>query len=308
MKPRIQRSMLILPVNVSKFVEKAYLRGADAIALDLEDSVPPGEKENARKLIPDALTTVGKGGADVLVRVNNEPDLLQLDIEAAVISGVHGVFVPKVETVEDVATVDATITKLEKERGLPPGRTRLSLHVESPKGLLNIYQIATASSRTESMSLGVDDYCLHLGVEPSEDARELFLPLSMLVIACKAAGIHPLGIHGSVAGFGDPVAFERAAQRGREMGCTGAFCIHPDQVAILNRVFSPSPAKVIHARRVVAAFEEGLKKGRAAVTLENRMVDTPVYKQALALLERAEAIEDREQQKAEALAKTQTQA
>lgn len=307
MAARVQRSMLILPANVPRFVEKAYRRGADAVVLDLEDSVPPTEKQQTRTVLKEAVGAVGKGGADVLVRVNNEPELLGADLDAAVMPGLHALFVPKVETPKDVLSLEDRITALEKARGISLGTIKTSLHIESPRGLLNIREIVAAGTRTESMSLGVDDYCLHLGVEPTEEASELLFPLTVLVTACKAGGISPLGIMGTVAGFRDPAGFERAAQRGRGLGCAGAFCIHPDQVPILNRVFTPSPAMVDHARRVVAAFEAGLKTGRASVSLDNRMVDTPIYKQALRVLERAAAVEAREREKEAALASIESE-
>lgn len=301
METRVQRSLLILPVNVPRFVEKAYLRGADAIILDLEDAVPPGEKLEARKLVKQSIELAGRGGADVFVRVNNEPALLDEDVEASVHQGLYGIFLPKVESQKDVLDLAAHIARLEHERGIQPGRTKLSLHIESPAALLRIQEIAAASRRIDSMSLGMDDYCLSLGVEPSTGGSELFFPLAMLATVCRATGLSAIGILGSVAGFRDLEGFEMAAEAGRQLGCTGAFCIHPDQVVILNRVFSPSAAKVEHARRVIETFEEGLKKGRASVTLDDRMVDTPVYKQAKLALERAEAVAAVERRKADAM-------
>ncbi len=261
MKKNVQRSMMILPVHVRRFVEKAYLRGADALVLDMEDAVPPAEKQEARKMVKESVKVAGRGGADVLVRVNSEPALLFDDLEASVLPGVHGIFVPKVESAEDVTRVADWIAELEQDRGLEPGEMRLSVHIESPAGLLAAQAIAAASNRIESMSLGMDDYRLELGVEPSEDAIEILYPLAMMVTVCKAQGISPLGILGSVVRVRDLDGFERAAERARHLGCEGAFCVHPDQVAILNRVFCPSPRDVEHARRVVAAFEEGSKSG-----------------------------------------------
>jgi citrate lyase subunit beta/citryl-CoA lyase len=159
-------------------------------------------------------------------------------------------------------------------------------------------EIAAAGLRAESVSLGVDDYCFSLGLEPSDEALELLFPMTMMVIACRARGISPLGIMGTVAEFTNLQRFEDAARRARDLGCSGAYCIHPDQVAILNRIFSPTPAQVIHARKVAAAFEEGLKQGKAAVNLAGRMVDTPVYKQAMLILERAAAVGEVERRKA----------
>ncbi len=301
MSTRVQRSMLILPVNNPYFVEKAYLRGADAIVLDLEDSVPPREKDSAREAVKDAILLAGRGGADVLVRINNDPEMLDPDLEAAVHQGIHGIFLPKVETGNQVASVAERISKLENERRIESGQVKLSLHIESPRGLLRLQEIAAASPRAESMSLGVDDYCLHLGIEPSEEGSELYFPLSMMVTVCKAEGLNPMGILGTVAGFKDTVGFEQAAQRGRELGCTGAFCIHPNQVPILNRIFSPVPEKMDWARRAVQAFEHGVEQGKAAVSLDGRMIDTPIYKQAKLLMERAAAIEEVEARKADSL-------
>lgn len=301
MSARVQRSMLILPVNNPRFVEKAYLRGADAIVLDLEDALPPAEKESAREFVKDAIEMAGRGGADVLVRVNNEPSLLDGDLESAVYPGLHGIFLPKVETGNQVASVAERISRLENDRRIEAEHVKLSLHIESPRGLLRLQEIISASPRVESMSIGVDDYCLELGIEPSEEGSELYFPLSTLVTVCKAEGISPLGVVGTVAGYKDTVAFEQAAQRGREIGCTGAFCIHPNQVSVLNRVFSPVPEKMDWAHRAVEAFELGMKEGKAAVSLDGRMVDTPIYKQAKLMMDRAAAIQEVEKRKAEAL-------
>lgn len=298
---RIQRSMLILPTHNSRFVEKAHLRGADAIVLDLEDSVPVTEKERARNLIRESIRAVKRGGADVLVRVNPEEPLLHLDLEAAVQPGVRAIFLPKVDTPQQVENVEVAILTLERERDLEEGSIKLALHVESPLGILNMREIAAVGARVESMSIGVDDYCFSLGIEPSDEGQELLLPLTMLVIACGAAGITPLGILGSVGEFSDLERFEDAAVRARNLGCKGAYCIHPSQVPILNRVFSPPPVQVDHAKRAVTAFEKGLEEGRAAVNLDGRMVDTPIYKRAKQILERAKAIEALERRKREAL-------
>ena len=303
MNKSLHRSMLILPVHVRHFVEKAHLRGADAVVLDLEDAVPPTEKEAARAFIKESVRLVGRGGADPLVRVNSDPALLFDDLAASVCSGLHGIFLPKVESTDDISRVAKRLEELEQANGLPLGKIKLSIHIESPAGLLRMQEIAPASPRIESVSIGMDDYRLELGVEPSEDGIEMLFPLSLMVTVCKAYGVSPLGILGSVARVRDVDGFERAAERARQLGCVGAFCVHPDQVAVLNRVFSPSPRDVEHARRVVAAFEEGAKIGRAAVNLDGGMVDTPIYKRAQAVLDRLGAIAAAERRKMEALQK-----
>jgi len=300
---RARRSSLILPVNVPRFVEKAYTRGADAVVLDLEDSVPAQEKTSARALVREALAVAGRGGAEVLVRVNNDPALLADDIDAAVHPGLDGLAIPKAESAAHIREIVARIEALERARGLAPGHLRLSLAVETPRGLLAVEEIATASDRIATMSIGVEDFCLELGVEPSADGLELMYPVARLVTVCKAVGVQPTGLVGSIAGFRDLATFERAAVRARQLGCEGAGCIHPDQVTVLNRVFTPDRGRVEHARRVVDVFEEGVRMGTASVNLDGAMVDVPVYRRAQVLLARARAVEETERRKAEAFAR-----
>jgi citrate lyase subunit beta/citryl-CoA lyase len=299
---QIRRSTLILPVNIPRFVEKAYLRGADAIMLDLEDAVPSKEKESARKMIKDSLSLAGRGGAEVFVRVNKDPALLSQDLEASVYPGLKGIAFPKAETAEEVRNLEAKVAQLEGERGLKCGSTELALLIESPRGLLNLREIAAASGRVKTISLGPEDYCLELGVVPSGDGLELYYALSKLVTVCKAQGIKPMGLMGSIGEFRDLEKFERAASRAQQLGCEGASCIHPEQVGVLNRVFSPDPGHVEYARRVVEAFERGLNDGTASVNVDGQMVDIPVYNRACLIRKRAEAIAVVERRKAEALA------
>ena len=298
-----RRSSLILPVNQPRFVERAHTRNADAIVLDLEDSVPGAEKENARRLVKDAIPLVARGGAEVAVRVNNEPDLLGADVDAAVHPGLDNLSIPKAESPEQIRELAARVDRLERARGLAPGHIRFTLAVETPTGLLATRELGTASPRVRSMSVGVEDYCLSLGVEPSADGTELLYPVSFLVTICKAIGIEATGLVGSIAGFRDLATFERAAQRARQLGCEGAGCIHPDQVTVLNRVFTPDPDQAEYARRVVEAFEDGVRQGTASVNLDGKMVDVPVYKRALVIRERARAVAATEQRKAQAMAK-----
>lgn len=298
-----RRSSLILPVNIPRFVDRAFTRGADGIVLDLEDSVPAAEKASARKLVKDSIPIAARGGAEVAVRVNNEPGLLDDDVDAAVHPGLDNLHLPKAESAEQIRGLAARVDRLERTRGLPPGHIRFSLALETPVGVLAARELAMASERIRSMSVGVEDYCLALGVEPSAEGIELMYAVAHVVTVCKAAGIEATGLVGSIAGFRDLATFEGAAVRARQLGCEGAGCIHPDQVVVLNRVFTPDPAKAEYARRVVEAFEEGVRNGTASVNLDGKMVDVPVYKRALVILERARAVEATEARKAAALAR-----
>ena len=235
------------------------------------------------------------------MRVNNDPALLADDIDGCVYPGLDGLSIPKAESAAQIHDIVAQIERLERTRGLPPGHLRLSLAIETPRGLLAIEEIARASDRIATMSIGVEDYCLELGVEPSADGIELLYPVAHLVSVCKAVGVQPTGLVGSIAGFRDLATFEGAAQRARQLGCEGAGCIHPDQVTVLNRVFTPDPAKVEQARRVVEAFEDGVRRGTASVNLDGKMVDVPVYKRAQVVLARANLVAETERRKADAL-------
>ena len=299
----IRRSTLILPVNVPRFVEKAHLRGADAVMLDLEDAVPAPEKASARRLVREATPRVARGGAEVFVRVNHDSAHLRDDLEAAVWPALDGICLPKTESAGEVERVEAQVADHERRRGIAPGRIELAVIIETPRGVLNAEAIAGASRRIRSMSLGPEDYCLALGVEPSADGAELQYALSRLIAVCKATGVAPMGLLGSIAGFRDLGAFERAAARARDLGCVGASCIHPDQVAVLNRVFSPPPEKVARARKTAEAFEAGLRNGTASVSVDGAMVDTPVYRRARHILEQAAGVAEVEHRKATALAR-----
>ena len=157
---RARRSSLILPVNVLRFVERAHTRDADAVVLDLEDSVPPAEKGRARMLVKDSIPLVARGGAEVMVRVNNDPALMAEDVDASVHPGLDGLSIPKAESPEQIAMLASQIERLERLRGLPPGHVRLSLAFETPRGVLRAQDIAEASPRIATMSVGPEDYCL----------------------------------------------------------------------------------------------------------------------------------------------------
>lgn len=289
----IIRSMLILPANVPRFLEKAHERGADAIVLDLEDAVPPNERDSARKNLAAAVPRSGSKGALVHVRVNNDPALIAEDLDAAIQPGLRAVFLPKVEHQDQIHALGEMISDLEPDRGLQPGSIKISVHVESPLGLLNIRSIANASTRIESMSLGVDDYCAELGVNPSEDAEELFYPLNVMITVCCATGVLPLGILGSVAGYKDLEGFERRAIRAKKLGSKGGYCIHPTQAPALNRIFSPEKDQIELARRIIETYERSLNEGRGSTSLDGKMLDLPVYKRAKRTMAIAEALKQR---------------
>jgi citrate lyase subunit beta/citryl-CoA lyase len=276
------RSLLYVPVTSERFVAKAHERGADAIILELEDAVAPSEKERARELVADAAARVGRGGADVLVRVNRPWRLAVRDLEAAIGPNVGALVLPKVDHSEHVLALAEIAASVEDERGLPFGHTKFFPRVEGPKGLLNAAGIAAAHPRVVAIGLGSSDYTIATGMEAGGAGNAM---ASFAVVnAARAAGVVPIGLVSSIVDFSDLDAFRRVAEESRALGLRGAPCVHPSQVSILNEVFSPTADERARARRVVDEYERALAEGVGAITVDGDFVDVPFYEQAKRLL------------------------
>lgn len=287
----VWRSLLYVPANVPRFVEKAHTRGADAIIVDLEDSVLPAEKPAARRLVPEVSAQVGRAGADVLVRVNRPWRQLIPDLEAVVSPAVAALVLPKLADGGHVREIAGVVAELEAERGMAPGHTRFFGLVETAAGLFNLREIAGADPRLVGLSLGSEDFALDVGMAPEPDG--LFQPTMDAVFAARAAGILPLGFVGSIAGFGDIEAFRALIQRSAKLGFEGASCIHPAQVPVLNDCFGVTAEALAQAERVIAAFETAEAEGRGSFELDGRMIDIPIVVRAERLLARHRAIQAR---------------
>ena len=291
----VWRSLLFVPVTARRFVDGAARRGADAIILDLEDSVAASEKERARALVPEAAEIVSRGGADVVVRINRPLRMAVRDIEAAVGPGVLALALPKVDGPEHVRLLAEIVDEVEAERGVAAGTTRLIAMVETAAAFFRIAEIARAHPRLVALTLGAEDFAPSAGILP--EAEALSMPKQMAVFAARAAGIMPLGFIGSIAEFHDLDAFRETIRRSRRFGFVGASVIHPSQIRILNEEFRPAAAEIAHAARVVAAYDTALAEGIGAVTVDGKMIDVPVVERAKLLLEREAAIAAREARK-----------
>ena len=288
----VWRSLLFVPVTARRFVEGAARRGADAIILDLEDSVAATEEERARGLVPEAARTASRGGADVVVRINRPLRMAVRDIEAAVGSGVMALALPKTENAAHVRLLAEIVDEVEIERGMIVGTTRLIAMVETAAAFFHIAEIARAHPRLCALNLGAEDFATSAGILP--EAEALSMPKQLAVFAARAAGIMPLGFIGSIAEFHDLDGFRQTIRRSRRFGFIGASVIHPSQVAILNEEFRPSAGEIDHARRVLAACEKALAEGVGAVTVDGKMIDVPVVERARQMVERESAIAERE--------------
>ncbi|MFZ5783507.1 MAG: HpcH/HpaI aldolase/citrate lyase family protein [Pseudomonadota bacterium] len=278
------RSLLFVPVTSERFLAKAHSRGADAIILDLEDSVLPAHKAAARTALAPAVPRVAQGGADVVVRINRPLDLAVADIAAAVMPGVAALMLPKVMGPEHVRLLAELVTEREAAIGMPIGHTRFLALVEQPAALPHLFAIA-AAPRMAGLSVGGEDMATELGAEPSADSMYVFAMQGLA--AARAAGILPMGSMGQLANIDDLDSYRAGLRRGRALGFTTAACIHPAHVAIINEEYGASPAELDRARRLIAAFDAAVADGDGAVAFEGSMIDLPVVERARRLLARA---------------------
>ena len=282
------RSILFIPAVSERFIESALRQSgeqrADLLQIDLEDSVGPAQKVEARAKVRGIAERFAAAGRDASVRVNRPWRMLIRDLEAAVCPAVKAIALPKVPDASFVHCVAEVLDELEREQGLASGHTRIIAMVEDAEGLHHIDAIAAAHPRLVGLIVGAEDLAVAMRMAVADDS--LYVPNVMVVIAARRAGVLPIGFIGSVADFKDVDAFRERIRRARKLGFESAFCVHPSQVAILNQEFAPSAAEVEFAQGLVAAFEAQLASGRAAFTYPGRMVDLPVVEQARQVLQR----------------------
>lgn len=283
------RSILFVPATNERFVESALRQPADALQIDLEDSIGPDQKDEARRRVAVVADRFEQAGYDVVVRVNRAWRLLVRDLEASVRASVRAVTVPKVPDAAMVRAVADILLELETAAGLAPGHTRIIAMIEDAEGLHNMADIARAHSRVQAIIVGAEDLAVSMRMSVADDG--LYVPNVMAVAAARRAGVSPLGFIGSVADFKDEDEFRLRLERARRLGFEGTFCIHPKQVPIANAAFAPDAGEVNHARELLAEFDAQLAAGRAAFAFKGRMVDLPVVEQARVLMGRHDAVQ-----------------
>ncbi|HEV7803317.1 MAG TPA: CoA ester lyase [Burkholderiales bacterium] len=294
MKPDLPvwRSLMYVPVNVEKYVDKAHTRGADVIQLDLEDSVPLGEKDRARTLVEAAAARVRRGGADVIVRINRPLSMTVRDLEHSICPDVDGIACTKIDSGSHVKMLDELVSELEQKRGMAIGHTKFITMIETPEAFGRIDEIPRASARVVAMNIGGEDFALECDMQPDDDV--LLHSKQRMIIAARAAGVMPLGFIGTIAGFGDWEKFRQMVKRSRRFGFDGAGCIHPGQVTIVNEEYSPDQEEVAYAKKIIQLNDEAAKTGRGSFAVDGKMIDVPIIVRAQKLLARHEAIKKRE--------------
>jgi len=285
------RSVLYVPGNSLRMMVKAATTAADALVLDLEDSVAPADKATARVLVRDALKALKLNGMTTLVRINAlSTSLAQEDLEFVVSKHLDGVVLPKAESASDVEELDAMLTGEERCKALESGRIVVIPIVESALGVVNAYSIASSHGRITSVAFGAGDYCRDLGRNPSfvsDDQIELLYARSQIVNAAVAARVRAL----DTVYFGqltDREGFMRESRMALQLGFAGKALIHPSQIDFVNRVFRPSESEVEYARSLAVAFEDAQSRGLGAVSFDGRMIDVMSYRQAVDFVQLSE--------------------
>lgn len=275
----ILRTLLFVPGNRQRMLERAPRAGADAIVIDLEDAVPRSEKRTARTLVRAAFPKLAASGIPIFVRVNNvHTGLARDDVMAVVRPGLAGIVHPKTDAPQDLRDLDVLLREAELKHKVRPGDIRTIPLIESPFAVLRCEAIALASDRIVALSLGGEDYTAALGVK--RDAGGAALAHARGVIATVAAAYAMFGIDTPYAGIKDEPGLVAEARLAQAIGFKGKYLIHPDQAAPVNAVFSPSNDEVAYARRVVAAAALARKQRRGAVALDGAMVDAPIVARA----------------------------
>lgn len=280
------RSMLFVPGNKARMLEKARTLAADAVILDLEDAVPPDEKTTARAMVREALEA-GTYSQQVIVRLNAfDTGLLESDLRAILVPGVGGVCLPKAGRARDVERLATLVATLEQERGLAAGAVELFLMIETALGVHSAYPLARASQRVRALCFGGEDLSRDLGAVRTKEGLELSYARAAVVLAARAADVLAIDTVYTDLADGDGLLVE--ARLARQLGYSGKLLIHPAQIEPLHLAFSPSKEELVHARRILAAFEDAQARGEGVIVFEGKMIDEPIVARAREVLALAE--------------------
>jgi len=283
-KARLQRSELAVPGSSPQMFEKALNSNADYIFLDLEDAVSPNDKIIARENIIKALKEIDwkEKGKTISVRINSLDTHYMyrdvVDIVEKVGDKIDTILIPKVGTDSDVYMVDCLLTQIEASKKIK-NKIGLECLIETALGMSNIKEIAKSSDRLEALHFGVADYAASLrartivigGLNPDYPGDQWHHGLSQLVMTCRAYGLR--AIDGPFGDFNDSGAYIESAKRAAAIGIEGKWAIHPSQIDLANKVFSPQITEVKKASRIIEELDKAAKEGKGAAQLDGRMID-----------------------------------
>ena len=278
------RSLLFVPATSERKIDRAFASPADGVIVDLEDAVAVSEKPAARRALGAIVSTPRRLPVYVRVNAPSTPFCYQ-DMLAVTVAGVAGVVLPKAESADEMKTIDWLMTQLETERGLARGGCPLMPIVETARGLAAVDAIAAATPRIKRLLFGAVDLAADMAIDLDDDAGAIAQARFAVARASRAASLEA-PFDTAFVDIKDGTRLRASAERARAMGFSGKACIHPDQIEIVNEVFTPSSWELERAARIVAAFERAEAGGAAALALDGQMIDYPVVEKARRLLDR----------------------
>ena len=275
-KDRLRRSRLYLPGNEPKYFINSGLHKPDGIILDLEDSVAPTQKDAAQLHVRNALRSVDFYGSERMVRINQLPKGLD-DLKFIVPHNVHVILIPKCEWAEQVREVEKEVEALKKRHNIKSEIYFMPI-IESAKGVINSYEIASASKNNCALAIGLEDYTADIGTQRTEEGKESFFARSMVVNAARATSIQPIDtVYSDVSNM---EGLRQSVIEAKSLGFEGKGCVHPRQVKVVHEAFAPTIEEIERAKKIVLAFEEAEKRGLGVVSVGSKMIDPPVVKRA----------------------------
>ena len=275
-KDQLRRSRLYLPGNTPRLMLNAGIHKPDGVILDLEDSVAPDKKDQARLVVRNALRQVNFYGAERMVRINQLPLGLE-DLTYIVPHHVNLILLPKCESRDQVQAVDQKISEILTEAGLDYPVYIMPI-IESALGVVKAYEIASASDRVAALAIGLEDYTADLGAPRTIEGRETFFARNQVVIAARAARIQAIdSVFSDVA---DMDALREVVLESKSLGFDGMGCIHPRQIKVIHEAFAPTEPEIEKAKKIVKAFDDAAARGLGVVSLGSKMIDPPVVKRA----------------------------
>ncbi len=282
-----RRALLYMPGDNWKMITKSVTLGVDSICMDMEDGTAVNKKAEARATIAKALQELDFGASEKLARINSvgsgwEKD----DIEAVLPYHPDGIVIPKVESFEQVDWASKIIEAAELKYGWSINSVRILIGVETAKGILNLKEIA-AHPRLDAIIFGGEDFAASIGAVRTKDAVELLYARQAVIVACAANDLQALDI--VTIDYKDLEALKVESQFGAGLGFSGKQIIHPNQVSVVQEAFTPSDESIAYARRIVETFEVSQKEGKGAYSLDGKMIDMPLLKNAQKVLARAKA-------------------
>ena len=275
------RSLIFVPGNNERFLEKAKQLKADIVCFDLEDSVPDKEKTQARKLIKNALKSRTEFISSIFARTNSPlSGKIPADLKEIVQKGIDGIVIPKVNNAKELKKIEKNLESLEKKRKLKP--IQIIPSIESAEGVVNTFNIASSSKRVCAVVFGVFDLLNDLGIEYTKNSEGAKYSRAKIPVDAKAAGI--ASIDAIWQDLKDLKGLENDCKAGKNLGYTGKSLIHPDQISITHKIFYPTKSEITWAEKVCKSYLESIKNGKGATTVEGKMIDEVHFKQAEAIL------------------------